>query len=356
MIVDASTSRLVRRMTVVGALLMVTACSKPKPSPDIPLLEPGLWAFEIETRREGQPVETRTIRDCVGLRGLYSADRPTDCGRIESRRSPDGKTLLVEVECAVAARRPSDARIVMARGRGPLDFMTFETRITSRSEFTGDLRKAFVRDNVTVYEAPLGERQTTRRITRAAWQGVSCPADLPPDDLSRWIMDPAGEPVVGVKEPVPKQTEKVGEALAEAPRMRTGLWESRVTTVTDGGAPVTEVFRDCLTWPDGDSVPVPSLLPFNMCVAVAEVKAVVTASGIETSTRCELPSYRIMASDLQLETPTLDITSRSEIQGDLSARIQVRHSTDVIYGSGRRESIQTSAEISRLGECPVRTE
>jgi hypothetical protein len=63
-----------------------------------------------------------------------------------------------------------------------------------------------------------------------------------------------------------------------------------------------------------------------------------------------------MASDLQLETPTLDITSRSEIQGDLSARIQVRHSTDVIYGSGRRESIQTSAEISRLGECPVRTE
>jgi hypothetical protein len=234
--------------------------------------------------------------------------------------------------------------------------MTFETRITSRSEFTGDLRKAFVRDNVTVYEAPLGERQTTRRITRAAWQGVSCPADLPPDDLSRWIMDPAGEPVVGVKEPVPKQTEKVGEALAEAPRMRTGLWESRVTTVTDGGAPATEVFRDCLTWPDGDSVPVPSLLPFNMCVAVAEVKAVVTASGIETSTRCELPSYRIMASDLQLETPTLDITSRSEIQGDLSARIQVRHSTDVIYGSGRRESIQTSAEISRLGECPVRTE
>ena len=244
----------------------------------------------------------------------------------------------------------------MARGRGPLDFMTFETRITSRSEFTGDLRKAFVRDNVTVYEAPPGERQTTRRITRAAWQGASCPADLPPDDLSRWIMDPAGEPVVGIDESVPKQTEKVGEALAEAPRMRTGLWESRVTTVTDGGAPVTEVSRDCLTWPDGDSVPVPSLLPFNMCVAVAEVKAVVTASGIETSTRCELPSYRIMASDLQLETPTLDITSRSEIDGDLSARIQVRHSTDVIYGSGRRESIQTSAEISRLGECPVRTE
>jgi len=351
---------LVRRskgvMVTIVALVSVGGCSAPSPEPAIPLLEPGLWTFEIETRREGKPVEKRTIRDCVGLRGLYSADRPSDCGRIESRRSPDGKTLIVEVECAVAARRPSDARIVMARGRGPLDFMTFETRITSRSGFTGDLRKAFVRDNVTVYEAPPGERQTTQRITRAAWQGASCPADLPPDDLSRWIMDPAGEPVVGVNESVPKQTEKVVEALTEAPRMRTGLWESRVTTVTDGGAPATEVFRDCLSWPDGDSVPVPSLLPFNMCVAVAQVKAVVTASGIETSTRCELPSYRIMASDLQLETPTLDITSRSEIVGDLSARIRVSHSTDVIYGSGRRESIQTSAEIARLGECPVRTE
>jgi hypothetical protein len=340
----------------MGACVVVlAACSKPS-APDIPLLEPGLWTFEIETRREGKPVETRTIRDCVGLRGLYSADRPADCGRIESRRSPDGKTLLVEVECAVASRRPTDARIVMARGRGPLDLRNFETRIISRSEFTGDLRKAFVRDNVTVYEAPPGERQTTRRITRAAWLGASCPADLPPDDLSRWIMDPARGPVVGVKESVPKQTEKVGETFAEAPRMRTGLWESRVTTVTDGGAPATEVFRDCLTWPDGDSVPVPSLLPFNMCVAVAEAKAVVTASGIEISTRCELPSYRIMASDLQLETPTLDLASRSEIDGDLSARIRVRHSTDVIYGSGRRESIQTAAVISRVGECPMRTE
>ena len=80
------------------------ACAKRPEPPEIPLLEPGLWIFEIETRREGQPVETRTIRDCVGLRGLYSADRPADCSRIESRRSPDGKTLIVEVACGRLCR------------------------------------------------------------------------------------------------------------------------------------------------------------------------------------------------------------------------------------------------------------
>ena len=340
----------------MGALLLVSACSKPRPTPDIPLLEPGLWTFEIETRREGQPVETRTIRDCVGVRGLYSADRPTDCGRIESRRSADGRALNVDIECGIPASRPHDARIIEARGRGPLDFKNLETRITSRSEFTGDLRKAFVRDNETVYEAPLGERQTTRRITRAAWQGASCPTDLPPDDLSRWIVDPADKsPTSGTQAPQP-QAEDDAAALAERPQMRTGLWATRITTMVDGGAPTTETFEECLRNPKKDTAPVPVLLPGNLCMAVAQVEASQSPDGIVTTTRCRLPSYRIMASDLQFETPPLDIASRSEITGDFARLLRVRHVTDVVHASGRRENIRSELRITRLGDCPTKPE
>ena len=349
-----------RCMRIVGAAVfaaVAVSCAKqPPPEPDIPLLEPGLWTFEIETRREGQPVETRTIRDCVGVRGLYSADRPEDCGLIESCRSTDGRALNVENECRIPASRPHDARIIEARGRGPLDFKNLETRITSRSEFTGDLRKAFVRDNETVYAAPPGERQTTRRITRAAWQSTSCPADLPPDDLSRWIMDPADKsPTSGTKTLQP-QVEENAATLAEQPQMRTGLWATRITTMVDGGAPTTETFEECLRYPKKDTAPVPVLLPGNLCMAVAQVEAVQSSDGIVTTTRCRLPSYRIMASDLQFETPPLDIASRSEITGDFSKRLQVRHVTDVVHASSRRENIRSELQITRLGDCPAKPE
>ena len=63
-------------LLVVSVAMALGSCAKQPPAPEIPLLEAGLWTFEIETQREGKPVETRTIRDCVGVRGLYSADRP----------------------------------------------------------------------------------------------------------------------------------------------------------------------------------------------------------------------------------------------------------------------------------------
>jgi hypothetical protein len=348
------------RAPLVACLLCVfaaslTGCSKPS-APDIPLLEPGLWTFEIETSREGKPVETRTIRDCVGVRGLYSADRPEDCSVIESWRSVGGRALIVEIDCKIPARRPRDTRIVEARGRGPLDFANLETRITSRSEFTGDLRRNFLRDNVTVYEAPPDERQTTRRITRAAWLGASCPADLPPDDFSRWFADAIDEPTTRDAGEIPARPDGNAATLAERPQMRTGLWQTRMTTVIDGGPPATETVDKCLRYPRKDTAPVPVLLPSHLCMAVAQVEAVQTPSGIVTSTRCQLPSYRIMSSDLQFETPPLDISSRSEIKGDFSKRLQVRHVTDVVYASGRQENIRADMEITRLGDCRMKSE
>jgi hypothetical protein len=338
-----------------GFAVSLAACSK-APVLEIPLLEPGLWIFEIETRREGKPVETRTIRDCVGIRGLYSADRPEDCSVIESWRSVGERALTVEVDCKIPASRPRDTRIVEARGRGPLDFSNLETRITSRSEFTGDLRRNFLRDNVTVYEAPPGERQTTRRITRAAWLGASCPADLPPDDFSRWIYDAADKLPPRSAEKAAAQPDGNAATLAERPQMRTGLWQTRITTVIDGGSPAIETVEECLRYPRKDTAPVPVLLPSHLCMAVAQVEAVQTPAGIVTSTRCQSPSYRIMSSDLQFEMPPLDISSRSAIEGDFSKRLQVRHVTDVVYASGRRENIRAEMEITRLGDCRMKSE
>ncbi|MFM7706545.1 MAG: hypothetical protein ACKO9D_00720, partial [Gammaproteobacteria bacterium] len=106
----------------------VPSTAPPAAPPEIPLLEPGLWIFEIETRREGQPVEKRTIRDCVEFRGLYSADRPQECTRNSATRSTDGKSLLVELECQVEPQAGGYARLTEAEGRGPLDFRELGAR------------------------------------------------------------------------------------------------------------------------------------------------------------------------------------------------------------------------------------
>ena len=40
-------------MRIVGAAVfaaVAVSCAKQPPAPEIPLLEPGLWTFEIETR------------------------------------------------------------------------------------------------------------------------------------------------------------------------------------------------------------------------------------------------------------------------------------------------------------------
>ena len=148
------------------------AIAAPPPAPKIPLLEPGLWIFEIETRREGKPVETRTIRDCVDLRGLYSAERPTDCSRIDASRSADGRQLVVEMACAVLPRLTAIHRLPEDRGRGLLDYAEPGISISSRSVFTGDFRRNYVRDNLTTVESPPGERQTTRSVTRGVWQAA----------------------------------------------------------------------------------------------------------------------------------------------------------------------------------------
>jgi hypothetical protein len=77
-----------------------------------------------------------------------------------------------------------------------------------------------------------------------------------------------------------------------------------------------------------------------------------TSSGFTLAFNCAPPPLRIMASDLLFEIPSPDIKSTSVVEGDLSKQIKVRHVTDVIHFSGRRERIRSTVDITRLGECP----
>ncbi len=328
---------------------MVAACSKPKSSPDIPLLEPGLWTFEIETRREGQPVETRTIRDCVDLRGLYSAERPTDCSRIEATRSADGRQLVVEMACAVPPRLVEVKRPTEDRGRGPLDYAEPGLAISSRSVFTGDLRRNYVRDNITTVESPPGERQTTRSVTRGVWQAATCPADLPPDDLRRWIRmpAPAAAPMADLVFDKP-----LGD-LATRPVMRAGLWSSKLVTRTDKGKPVIEETQHCVpSMLDRGGVSIPTMEVWGVCGLAYRADAASTPEGFDTTIRCEASSSHFMVADLDVERRGAAIDSRSEFKGDFSTRFKVHHHTEVIYPSGRRSSIISINDLVRIGDCP----
>ena len=342
-------------MTAI-ALVSIGACSAPSPEPAIPLLEPGLWTFEIETRREGQPVEKRTIRDCVGLRGLYSADRPSDCARIDANRSADGKTLTVETECSMPARKVSTRHVGQAYGRGPLDFEVLTTTVKSRSVFSGDLRTGFVRDNVTTLESPPGDLQVTRRITRASWQAAACPADLPPDDMTRWIADrsdaaaanPNDRTVVSGSAPQSERTAR--------PQMRAGRWLIRVATQTDGGARRVETHQQCAVSGRDEALDIPEMISSqDVCSRERQVEVVETPSGFVMTTRCANPSRRLMASDIDIETPRLDILSRSQFDGDFARRFTVRHVTEAAYATGRREQVDSTIEASWLGRCERET-
>lgn len=315
---------------------------------EIPLLEPGLWTFEIETRREGQPVETRTIRDCVGLRGLYSAERPTDCSRIEATRSADGRQLVVEMACAVPPRSP-EAKRPEDRGRGPLDYAEPGFAISSRSVFTGDFRRNYLRDNVTTVESPPGERQTTRSVTRGMWQAATCPADLPPDDLRRWIRMP-----VPAAAPMPDPDEASrGTRSTDRPVMRAGLWSSRLVTQTDKGKPVIEERQYCVpSVLDRGGISIPKMEVWGVCGLAYRAEAASTPEGFETTIRCEASSSHSMVADLDFERRGPAIDSRSEFKGDFSTRFKVLHHTEVIYASGRRSAIISTNELVRIGDCP----
>jgi hypothetical protein len=317
--------------------------------PEIPLLEPGLWIFEIETRREGQPVEKRTIRDCVDFRGLYSADRPQECARNSATRSADGKSLLVELECRVEPQVARYARLTEAEGRGPLDLRELGARISSRSVFTGDLRKAYRRENRTSVEWPLGETQVTQSVTVGRWQGAACPEDLPPDDLMRWVTmprAPAEENPPAIK----------GEPVTQ-PVMHPGLWRTRITTtVDDAASTVTDKTRCQRGMPGGKGRSIPEGLALNVCTGRDDIRIEMQASDIVMTTRCEVPPMHIMRADLDFVRPSLIVRSRSDFRGDFSRRFQVRHDTEVRYPSGRVSKILSVNELERVGDCPADAE
>jgi hypothetical protein len=341
---------------LVAALALSGATLSAASPPVIPILEPGLWIFEIETRREGQPVEKRTIRDCVDLRGLYSAERPTDCARIDTTRSPDGTELIVEMECAVPPKLTAIKRLVEDRGRGPLDYAEPGISISSRSVFTGDFRRNYVRDNITTVESPPGERQVTRSVTRGVWQSAACPADLPPDDLRRWIRMPIprSAPVADT----PDQSDPI-DAIERPPRpvMRAGLWSSRLVTRVDKGKPIIEETRHCVRSAlDRGGMSIPTMDVWGVCGLAYRAEAAATPEGFEMTIRCDASSRHLMVADLDFEQLGPAIDSRSEFKGDFAARFSVRHSTTAAYPSGRRNHVVATNEFVRIGDCPSETE
>jgi hypothetical protein len=333
---------------LTAALALSGATLSAASPPDIPLLEPGLWTFEVETRREGKPVETRTIRDCVELRGLYSAERPTDCARIDTTRSLDGKELIVEMECAVPPKLTALRRLVEDRGRGPLDYAEPGISISSRSVFTGDFRRSFVRDNITTVESPSGERQVTRSVTRGVWQAAACPADLPPDDLRRWIRMPA-QAAAPMADPV---FEKPRSDLVTRPVMRAGLWSSKLLTRTDKGKPITEETQHCVpSVLDRGGVSIPTLEAGDRCGGEWTVDVVQTHEGFDMTFRCEAQSAHHMVADLDFERITPAVVSRSEFKGDFATRFRVDHRTEVVRPSGRKSVVVSRNEFTRIGDC-----
>jgi len=355
----ALTPRIALGFCIVMAAQWAVAASPAVPStaqsaapsaapPEIPLLEPGLWTFEIETRREGQPVEKRTIRDCVDLRGLYSAERPTDCKRIDATRSPDGTQLVVEMACAVPPRLVEVKRPTEDRGRGPLDYAEPGLAISSRSVFTGDLRRNYVRDNITTVESPPGERQTTRSVTRGVWQAATCPADLPPDDLRRWIRMP-----VPAAAPMPEPDEASrGTRSTDRPVMRAGLWSSKLVTRTDNDKPVTEETQHCVpSVLDRGGVPFPTLEAGYRCGGEWTVDVVQTPEGSDMTFRCEAQSAHHMVADLDFERITPAVVSRSEFEGDFATRFRVDHRTEVVHPSGRKSVVVSNNDFIRIGDC-----
>ena len=342
--------RRIRFAGVVASAVVAVSCAKQPPGSEIPLLEPGLWTFEIETRREGQPVETRTIRDCVGLRGLYSADRPTQCRRNEAVRSSDGSltvSLSCEVEPELRSRLPGEMR-----GRGLLDLEELGLKVESRSVFTGDLRRRYVRDNTTTLEWPPGERQTTRSVTRGTWRNATCPADLPPDKLERWLWTPTDKREIGV----PDADRVVKTDLAVAPKMRTGLWTGTVSTRVDGRAAEVSTLRFCVAeypraQPPAGAVALPRGVLFYFCSGVGDVTAERSSSGFTVHLRCELPSGHLMMADLDVIRPALRVVSRSDFRGDTASRFEVAHDTTVTYASGRTSRIVSMNRLTRVGDC-----
>lgn len=337
------------RVPLLVAALALSGATLPAASrSDIPLLESGFWIFEIETRREGKPVEKRTIRDCVDLRGLYSAERPTDCTRIDTTRSPDGKELLVEMECAVPPKLTAIKRLAEDRGRGPLDYAEPGISISSRSVFTGDFRRNYVRDNITIVESPPGEPQVTRSVTRGVWQSAACPADLPPDDLRRWIRMPAraaapmGDPMF----------EYPRGDLATRPVMRAGLWSSKLVTRTDKGKPITEETQHCVpSVLDRGGVSIPSMDSGDRCGGEWAADIVETSGGFDMTFRCEAQSAHHMVADLDFERITPAIVSRSVVIGDFASRFRVHHTTEVDRASGLKSVIVSYNDLTRIGDC-----
>ena len=332
----------------VAAPPVVPSAAPSAAPPEIPLLEPGLWTFEIETRREGKPIEKRKFQDCVDLRGLYSAERPTDCPRIEATRSADGERVVVEMDCAVPARRMAIKRLPEDRGRGLLDYAEPGLAISSRSVFTGDLRRNYARDNITTVESPPGERQTTRSVTRGVWRSATCPADLPPDDPRRWIRMPvpAAAPMA---DPV---FDKPLGGLATRPVMRAGLWSSKLVTRTDKGKPVIEETQHCVpSVLDRGGVSIPSLDSGDRCGGGWTVDVVQTRDGFDMSFRCEAQSAHHMVADLDFERIIPAVVSRSEFKGDLASRFRVDHRTEVVHPSNRKSVVVSTNEFIRIGDC-----
>lgn len=348
----AMMSRIALGLCIVTAAQWGVAAT-PAASQDIPLLEPGLWTFEIETRREGKPIEKRTIRDCVDLRGLYSAERPTECKRIEATRSPDRTQLVVEMDCAVTPRLTAIKRLPEDRGRGLLDYAEPGLSISSRSVFTGDLRRSYVRDNVTTVESPPGERQTTRSVTRGVWQAATCPADLPPDDLRRWIRMPvpAAAPM-----PDPDGASR-GRRFEDRPVMRAGLWSSTLVTRTGKGKPVIEERQYCVpSVLDRGGVSIPTMEVWGGCGLAYRAEAASTPDGFETTIRCEASSSHFMVADLDFERIVPAVVSRSEFKGDFASRFRVNHWTEIVSPSGRTSMVVSHNEFTRIGECTPPTE
>ena len=350
------TLRIALGLCIVTAALWALAAPPPAPppapptsEPEIPLLEPGLWTFEVETRREGKPVETRTIRDCVDLRGLYSAERPTDCARIDASRSADGRQLVVEMDCAVLPRLTAIHRLPEDRGRGLLDYAEPGISISSRSVFTGDFRRNYVRDNLTTIESPPGERQTTRSVTRGVWQAAACPTNLPPDDLRRWVRmpAPAAAPMVD-----PSVDNPLG-GLPTRPVMRAGLWSSKLVTRTDKGKPVIEETQHCVpSVLDRGGVSIPKMETWSICGSSYRTDVVSTPEGFDMTLRCEASSTHYMIADLDFDRTGPVIESRSRYMGDFAARFSVHHQTEVRQASGRRRSIDSKSEFVRIDDCP----
>jgi hypothetical protein len=351
----AMTLRIALGLCIVTAAQWALAAPPPAPSaaapasePEIPLLEPGLWTFEVETRREGKPTETRTIRDCVELRGLYSAERPTDCSRIDASRLADGRQLVVEMACAVPPRLVEVKRPTEDRGRGPLDYAEPGLAISSRSVFTGDYRRNYIRDNLTAVESPPGERQTTRSVTRGVWQAATCPADLPPDDLRRWIRMPAPA-AVPMADPV---FDKPLGGLTTRPVMRAGLWSSKLVTRMDKGKPVIEETQHCVpSVLDRGGVSIPTLDAGDRCGGEWTTDVVQTHEGFDMTFRCEAQSAHYMVADLDFERITPAVVFRSEFKGDFATRFRVDHRTEVVRPSGRRSVVVSRNEFTRIGDC-----